>query len=582
MNKFSEKILSKIFNYFSFSFTLKIIEYSKSFQNKIFYNSINYKIARIYEYCKKDDNYISKLPKYLEKDLYFLSKEEKNKFIQLIICQKINNNEDIVLSYPKKNNPFFEIFINDSSISNFILEINSKIDSKQITKFENRLKGIKISDNFNDINIPYIINKLIDQNKYIKLFDSTYDPDIVYRISQNHFLDSLFLKIPNEQIDSFLYFFNKQNNHFFLKRLYLKFIDNSKEIELNLEKFKNIKELTLISDNGLNVVIKKDILLKISKIFLKGCILKIIGNDYIYYRSKINELTFYISSYDYCKYLFQLLKKTMINKTLTISCNLVKYNSSYCNDLINEIISNHFIKQFNFVDTNKGDFIQLINKRTLNMSNSSIEKLLVDSYIKKSDINDIFLAFKNIEDFTFHIRNIENDIITNSDNYFILKENPYSTKKINSINIICHQYMKIELSIFTFDQLISISLKNCKFNEKSLSFFKKEKYKYDYIQRIELISTIKNCSMFGENILSNFYINIKKMNNLIYLKIQDSFIDQKITEKFIMSCMELKKLNSLIIIKEENPELNINYEECINKYPMLKKISSLKEIILTK
>ena len=216
------------------------------------------------------------------------------------------------------------------------------------------------------------------------------------------------------------------------------------------------------------------------------------------------------------------------------------------------------------------------------MSNSSIEKLVVDSYIKKSDINDIFLAFKNIEDFTFHIRNIENDIIHNSDNYFILKENPYSTKKINSINIICHQYMKIELSIFTFDQLISISLKNCKFNEKSLSFFKKEKYKYDYIQRIELISTIKNCSMFGENILNNFYINIKKMKNLINLKIQDSFIDQKITEKFIMSCMELKKLNSLIIIKEENPELNINYEECINSYPMLKKISSLKEIILTK
>lgn len=88
--------------------------------------------------------------------------------------------------------------------------------------------------------------------------------------------------------------------------------------------------------------------------------------------------------------------------------------------------------------------------------------------------------------------------------------------------------------------------------------------------------------MFGENLLNNFYINIKKMKNLINLKIQDSFIDQKITEKFIMSCMELKKLNSLIIIKEENPELNINYEECINKYPMLKKISSLKEIILAK
>ena len=140
--------------------------------------------------------------------------------------------------------------------------------------------------------------------------------------------------------------------------------------------------------------------------------------------------------------------------------------------------------------------------------------------------------------------------------------------------------MKINLNIFHFDQLKSISLQNCKFIEDSLPIFSHKLFKFSYIQKIELISTIDNCSMFANGILSNFYINIKKMTNLRELKIQDSIINQDIIKNFLINCSQLKKLNSLILIKSESSENNIQNNECYKKYIILKKIHSLNNIIL--
>ena len=583
LSRIDDSLCSKIFYFIPFSLTLKLIECSKLFQKILFFNCINYKISRIYEYCKKNDNYISKLNFICDNELTFLSNEEKREFVKLIITYKINNNEDIIFSFPKMENPLIDNLINDNSISNFILNINNEVEYDDIkTKFNNRLKGIKISRNCYDIIKRNIIDELISENKFLKIYDSIFEPDINQYFSLNIFLDSLHLKIFDEQINDFLYFFTKQNKYFFFKKLSLEFIENSKEIELNFEKFINLKEITLISENKLIAKIPKNILFNISKIFLKGCILKITKNS-SNNNSKINELTYFIDSIDYYKNLIQILQIiSTIHKSLTIKSNMIKYNGNCSNELIDEILSINKIIEFSFIDINKGNFFKLIKKKKIEKISSNIEKLLIDTNIDKNDnINDILLLFKDVKDFTIKIRNNGNsNVLINNDKIFILNEVPYSTKNIESINIICSEYMKINFDIFHFDQLKSISLQNCKFIEDSIPFFSQKLFKFSYIQKIELISTIENCSIFDNEILNNFYMNIKKMTNLRELKIQDSIINLDIIKNILINCSTLKKLNSLIIIKNEISEQNIYNNECFQKYSILNKIHSLNNVIL--
>ena len=72
------------------------------------------------------------------------------------------------------------------------------------------------------------------------------------------------------------------------------------------------------------------------------------------------------------------------------------------------------------------------------------------------------------------------------------------------------------------------------------------------------------------------------MINLKELKIHDSMINTEIIINFLKNCKDLKKLDTLIIIKDENRNLNMYYYECLHRFPVLKKISSLIKIILTK